>query len=217
VLGALNYSQNASAQVLVTSAAPQNVVSTIITTNGNPVQIICSGDANYAASAFNGRIQLYRGGVGGTALGKTIWLEASAGNENQGYCIQAIDTPAAGTYSYYLVLVSAAPAPSSGNPWQFGEADGPVISAVELQNVRGDTGPASFAYTGYKFVNANTQLTAADAGSMIQLNAGANNIYLPAASTSPVGTIYSFTNNSVTTTTVNISTGTSNFIYNGGT
>ena len=142
VLGALNYSQTISpASVSIISAAPQNVVSTTITTNGKPVQITCCGDANYGPSAFNGRIQLYRGGVGGTALGKSIWLESSAGNENQGFCIQVIDTPTAGTYSYFLVLVTAAPSPTGGSPWQFGELDGPVMNAVEIQNVVGSTGP----------------------------------------------------------------------------
>jgi hypothetical protein len=190
VLGALNYSQNASAQVTITSAAPQNVVSTTITTNGNPVQIICSGDANYGPSAFNGKIQLYRGGVGGTALGKSIWLESSAGNENQGFCIQVIDTPAAGTYSYYLVLLTAAPIPGSGaNAWQFGEADGPVISAVELQNVRGPTGP------GFSTINNWSTTRMLTAISSNAANAETNLLFANSTLTvnnniSTIGTLY---------------------------
>jgi hypothetical protein len=143
VLGALNYSQTISPKVsILSTAVPANVVGTTITTNGNPVQIICSGDINNGSGTFNGRIQIYRGGVGGTALGNSIFLEASQGNENQGYCIEVIDAPVAGTYTYYLVLVG-----SSGGTFDFGELDGPVISAVELQNVVGPTGAAGAAGT----------------------------------------------------------------------
>ena len=95
---------------------------------------------NSNPNAFNGRIQFYRGGVGGVAIGNSIWLESSGGNENQGYSIQVIDEPPAGTHAYYLVLVTASPEPNPTYPWQFGELDGPVISAVELQNVVGPTG-----------------------------------------------------------------------------
>jgi hypothetical protein len=130
--GSLNYSQTAGSQVTITAvqAKPATVISVSITTNGNPVQIIAAGDANPSAAAW-GLLQLYRGN---TAIGKIVQFESSAANENVPYSLQFIDAPAAGTYTYSL-KVNSVTADTS-----FGEADGPVISVVELQNVRGNTG-----------------------------------------------------------------------------
>jgi hypothetical protein len=133
-VGALNYQQTIGTSVTVNSGGsfPQTVVSVTITTNGNPVQVVACGDANPQVDGW-GRIQLYRDS---TEIGNVIQYEGTS-NENSPYSIQVIDSPAAGTYVYSLKCISAAATT------QFGEAAGPVISAVELQNVQGPTGPAS--------------------------------------------------------------------------
>jgi hypothetical protein len=65
--------------------------------------------------------------------------ESSAGNENQQYSLQIIDTTVtAGAHTYTLV--------SAGRSFQtqdFGEAVGPQISAIELSSARGPTGPVA--------------------------------------------------------------------------
>jgi hypothetical protein len=70
-----------------------------------------------------------------TAIGAGVNFESSAGNENNPYCVSAIDNVAAGTYTYSLKVVTLA-----GGDVQFGEVAGPVIYAVELANVQGPTG-----------------------------------------------------------------------------
>ena len=106
-----------------------------ITTNGNPVQVTVSGDAENNGAGTWGTLQLYRDS---TAIGQAVNYEGSAGSENSPYCLSAIDTPSAGTYVYSLKVTNM-----SGTSTTFGEAAGPVIYAIELANVKGDTG-----YTG---------------------------------------------------------------------
>jgi hypothetical protein len=124
-------------------------VSTTITTTGNPVQIVVTGDVNNTNAGFNGRLQIYRGS---TAIGNSVWFEASASNENQTYAVEVIDAPAAGTYTYSMKLVAAGS--MSTQSYYFGEADGPTLSVVELANVKGDTGP-----TGPAAADANAWTT----------------------------------------------------------
>jgi hypothetical protein len=134
-LSALNYSQNvASAKVSITTGGtfPKTVLSTSITTSGRPVQIIVSGDANPLSAGGWGILALYRDS---TEIGNRVQFESSASNENVPYCLQVIDAPAAGTYTYSLGVVSLV-----ANT-DFGEASGPVLNVIELQNVRGLTGP----------------------------------------------------------------------------
>jgi hypothetical protein len=140
-----------SGQVVINAGAtlPATVVSTTITTNGNPVQIVVTGDVNNTNAGFNGRLQIYRGS---TAIGNSVWFEASASNENQAYAVEVIDAPAAGTYTYSMKLVAAGS--MSTQSYYFGEADGPTLSVVELANVKGDTGP-----TGPAAADANAWTT----------------------------------------------------------
>ncbi len=136
-LGALNYAQNYTASVrgITTNST---IISQAITTNGNPVQIICTGDANPTVLGWC-RIQLYRDAV---ALGGNIQCESSATNENVPYCVEFIDNPVAGTYTYSMRVVGI-----SGS-FDFGESSGPVLSIVELQNVNGPTGATGAGATG---------------------------------------------------------------------
>lgn len=135
---AINFAQT-KVQTPPTIAAnasfPATVASCTITTHGGPVQITAYGDVYNPSAAINGTLNLYRGTE---AIGHRAWFEGSAANENQVYSLSVIDdVTEPGTYTYSLKLVSTNVAAT------FGEADGPVIYAVELQNIIGPRG-----YTG---------------------------------------------------------------------
>ncbi len=120
------YSQTLGSKVNVPLSAslPFTVVSTTVTTIGNPVFVICSGDIENATAGAWCRFQLYRGS---TTIGNSSWTEHSAGSENNPFSISAIDAPAAGTYTYSLRVIAI-----SGGAFNFGEIDGPVLSATEM-------------------------------------------------------------------------------------
>ena len=176
-LGALNYSQNSlstTTTVTTTDSFPYTILSTTLTTGGNPVQVIVTGDVNPLA-AGNGKIQLYRDS---TAIGQPVTYEADAADENNPYALQIIDTPSFGTYTYSLKVVSL-----TANS-QFGETNGPVLSAVEIQNVRGANG-APYAW---RTVSANgTSITSNISEGIITYTPG-NNIVITGNATSNVVT-----------------------------
>jgi collagen type VII alpha len=134
-----NYSQTVGSIVTVPvgGSFPYSVISTTITTQGYPVQILVTGDAANAAIESWGVLQLYRGT---TAIGHRVQFESDAASENNPYGITYIDTPAAGTYTYYLKVNSI-----TGGNWTFGEQDGPVMTAIELSGAKGSTGPTGAA------------------------------------------------------------------------
>ena len=122
-----NYGQNTvGQQITVTTAGPfpYTIVSATITTGGNPVQIIATGDANNVTASTWCILQLYRGT---TALGGQVQAESSAANENIPFGITWVDAVPAGTYTYSLKTNNVA-----GGSFQFGEATSPVISLVEI-------------------------------------------------------------------------------------
>jgi hypothetical protein len=122
-----NYGQNTvGAQITVTTSGPFpfTIVSATITTGGNPVQIIATGDANNVTASTWCLLQLYRGT---TAVGGQVQAESSAANENIPFGITWVDAVPAGTYTYSLKANNVA-----GGSFQFGEATSPVISVVEI-------------------------------------------------------------------------------------
>jgi hypothetical protein len=122
-----NYGQNTvGAQIVVTTQGPFpfTIVSATITTGGNPVQIIATGDANNVTASTWCLLQLYRGT---TAVGGQVQAESSAANENIPFGITWVDAVPAGTYTYSLKANNVA-----GGSFQFGEATSPVISVVEI-------------------------------------------------------------------------------------
>ena len=157
----LNFSQTKGAQVTITAAEakPATVVSVTITTAGNPVQIIVSGDANPSGAGTWGLLNIYRDAV---AIGQNVQFESSAANENVPYCLQVVDEPAAGTWTYSLKVVSV-----TANT-QFGENAGPIITVTELGaeagggggTIDGTIASAEIAFgTGVDTIGGSSNLT----------------------------------------------------------
>lgn len=133
-----NYAQS-SASSVTKSVAGDIIFSQSITTSGRPVQIIATGDANPTPNAGWVQLQLYRDG---TAIGKKVQAESSSANENVPYCLNFIDHPTAGTYTYSVRYVTG-----SGS-FQFGEADGNQITLLELGAWSAGVMPVSKGGTG---------------------------------------------------------------------
>lgn len=121
--GAFNYTQ-----VLGTRQTSVGSNSTIltgsITTNGYPVHIIVTGDAENNGAGAWAKLQLFRGT---TAIGNKVHVEGSAGSENIPYTLQFIDSQPAGTYTYSIQTLDMA-----GGTFNFGETDGPTLCIMEL-------------------------------------------------------------------------------------
>ena len=124
-----NYYQGTQGKKTIATGGtfPKTVVSGSITTYGNPVLIMCSGDANPSAIGVYGIIQLYRDT---TALCQTIQYESSDANENVPYNISCIDPVSAGTYTYYMKVNEL-----GGGGTDFGEASSPNFILTELSRV----------------------------------------------------------------------------------
>ena len=135
--GAMNYAQTEGTKQSAISSVGTTIVSVSITTNGYPVLVSVTGDVENNSAGGWVVLQLYRGA---TAIGNPVHAESSAGSENVPYGLSVVDAPAAGTYTYALKLNN-----SAGGTFNFGESDGPVITAIELSGPKGDTGAAGTA------------------------------------------------------------------------
>ena len=122
--GAFNYVQTLGTKVTGVSGASSAIVSASITTNGYPVHIFVTGDAENGGAGAWARLQLFRGS---TAIGNIVHVEGSAGSENIPFALQFIDSQVAGTYAYSLRTLDTA-----GGTFNFGESNGPVITVLEL-------------------------------------------------------------------------------------
>ena len=120
-----NYAQTVGTQVIgITSSS--TIVEVEIETNGYPVQVTVTGDADPTGGVGNWcQLQLYKNG---SPIGNIIQAESSANGENIPFTVNYIDSPTAGTYTYTLEVVDI-----SGE-FRFGEVSGPVITAIELAN-----------------------------------------------------------------------------------
>jgi hypothetical protein len=133
IITTLNFTQSNANSISGVTTTGTTIVSTTITSTGLPIQLIATGDANPTSGAGQWcQLQLYRNS---TAIGKIVQAESSAQNENIPYTLNFIDTPGVGTFIY-----SVRPVTINGT-WQFGEASGNHITAVELGGVQGPTGP----------------------------------------------------------------------------
>ena len=122
--GAFNYVQTLGTKVTGISGASSAIVSATITTNGYPVHIFVTGDAENSTAGGWARLQLFRGT---TAIGNRVHVEGSAGSENIPFALQFIDSQVAGTYTYSIKTIDTA-----GGTFNFGESDGPTITVLEL-------------------------------------------------------------------------------------
>ncbi len=135
--GSLNYKQ-VNVASSVTISATTGVIATLpaITTKGNPVQLDCACDANFADQGTWVRVQFRRDAI---LIGNIIQVEAgptTGANSNIPFNLHFIDNPPAGTYVYKCEVVGG-----SGGTTSFGEANGPTMTAVELASALGPTGP----------------------------------------------------------------------------
>jgi len=101
-----------------------SIISGSITTTGNPVQIMVTGDANPTGGTAWARLQIFRDGNG---IGNIVQVENTS-NLNVPYCLNVIDTPSAGTYTYSMRTTDA-----HAGTFEFGEVNGPLLTAIELK------------------------------------------------------------------------------------
>jgi hypothetical protein len=135
--GAMNYKVYAPGRVTGVNAIGRSVLSTTFTSTGNPVMIIVTGDANPVSPGY-AILQLARNG---NPIGMKVQVESLNANVNVPYCVQTVDTPPAGTYTYSMQTVTVL-----CGTWDFGEQDGPTMTIVELT---GATGPAGVGIKGF--------------------------------------------------------------------
>jgi hypothetical protein len=136
--GTMNQKQYIPSSTVGINGVGQTVLSTTFTSNGYPVFLIVTGDANPINGASWCRVQWFRNGA---AIGKPTHLESGQSNVNVTYCAQAVDTPPAGTWTYSLQTTLMGP-----NSFQFGESDPPVANFIELT---GAVGPAGTGIKGF--------------------------------------------------------------------
>jgi hypothetical protein len=125
VSGSPNYTQVLGDRRTGITTIGVSIISGSITTNGNPVQIMVTGDANPVNVSSWTRLQIFRNE---TAIGNIVQVENSS-NLNVPYCLNVIDTPSAGTYTYSMRTVSGI-----SGLFDFGESMGPTLTAVELNS-----------------------------------------------------------------------------------
>ena len=123
ITGSANYTQVLGNRRTGITTIGVSIISGSITTTGNPVQIMVTGDANPTTTAWC-RLQIFRDGNG---IGNIVQVENSS-NLNVPYCLNVIDTPSAGTYTYSMRTVDA-----MAGFFDFGESTGPLLTAVELK------------------------------------------------------------------------------------
>ena len=121
-----NWSMSNATSVTVNTGTPTTIASCSITTNGRPVLIIGTGDANPAAAGDWNYITIYRGE---SQIGKLIINQTSGASHNNPFGITTIDSPAAGTYTYSLRAYNGAGSITYG---EIGNVQAPTIIAMEL-------------------------------------------------------------------------------------
>jgi hypothetical protein len=171
ISGGINYVQTLGARVTGVTTTGVTIITGSITTTGKPVEITVTGDANPVAAGTSWtRLQLFRDNTG---IGNIIQVENSA-NLNVPYCLNVIDTPSAGTYTYSMRTVSA-----FAGTLDFGEHNGPVLTAKELGSLTIIT-DTNNTFTGNNTFNNTTTFASAggDEGGEIQFGVPVTNTIL---------------------------------------
>ncbi len=153
-----NYVQVNAPSITVASASTAILATASITSSGNAVQIIASGDANPVSligandSAWC-RLRIYRDGV---AVSPIVQVESKNQNVNVPYSLNYIDNPSVGAHVYTLRVEGNV----AGSNFQFGEASGPSLSIYELGGVPVDNLSlnSSLTVTGTSSLNGLTTL-----------------------------------------------------------
>ena len=147
-----NYIQVNAPSITVASASTAILATASITTAGNAIQIIASGDANPVTAGLVdsvwGRLRIYRNGV---AVSPIVQFESKNSNVNVPYSLNYIDNPSSGAHVYTLRLEGNV----NGSDFQFGEASGPSLSIYELGGVPAD----NLSLSGDLIVNGQSTFT----------------------------------------------------------
>jgi hypothetical protein len=172
ISGSPNYTQVLGNRRTSITSTGVSIISGSITTTGNPVQIMVTGDANPVNVTSWTRLQIYRDE---NAIGGIVQVENSS-NLNVPYCVNVIDTPPAGTYSYSMRTVSG-----FSGLFDFGESTGPVLTAVELKT-NTNLPSTNNTFTGTNRFNGQVTLGGAggDEGGELQLATAQTNSTLTA-------------------------------------
>jgi trimeric autotransporter adhesin len=170
ISGSVNYVQTLGARVTGVTSTGVTIITGSITTTGNPIQIMVTGDANPVNVTSWTRLQIYRNE---TAIGNIVQVENSS-NLNVPYCLNVIDTPSAGTYTYSMRTVSGI-----SGLFDFGESTGPTLTAVELKT-NTNLPSTNNSFTGTNTFRSTTTFAAAggDEGGEIQFGVPLTNTTL---------------------------------------
>jgi hypothetical protein len=161
ISGSPNYTQVLGNKRTGITSVGTSIISGSITTAGNPVQIMVTGDANPIGGSGWARLQIFRDGNG---IGNIIQVENSS-NLNIPYCLNVIDTPSAGTYTYSMRTTD-----NMAGTFDFGEHTGPLLTALELKT-NTNLPSTNNVFTGTNRFNGQVTIggTGGDEGGEIQL------------------------------------------------
>jgi hypothetical protein len=172
ISGSPNYTQVLGNRRTGITTTGVSIISGSITTTGNPVQIMVTGDANPVNVTSWTRLQIFRDE---NSIGNIVQVENSS-NLNVPYCLNVIDTPSAGTYTYSMRTVSGI-----SGLFDFGESTGPLLTAVELKT-NTNLPSTNNTFTGTNRFNGQVTLGGAggDEGGELQLATAQTNSTLTA-------------------------------------
>jgi hypothetical protein len=121
-----NYSVSNATAITVNTTTPTTIASINITTNGRPVLLFGTGDANPAVAGNWHYIALYRDS---TQVGKLIINQTSGASYNNPWAVSHIDTPSSGTYNYTIKAYTGSGSMTYG---EIGNVQAPTLVAIEL-------------------------------------------------------------------------------------
>jgi hypothetical protein len=121
-----NYQISNTTATTVNSATPTTIASLTITTNGRPVFLVATGDANPVSAGDWNYIALYRGS---TRVGKLIINQTSGPSYNNPWALTHIDVPSSGTYTYTVKAYQGVGTITYG---ETGNDQAPTLIAIEL-------------------------------------------------------------------------------------
>ena len=128
---ATNYVQSSASNPINVSTAntfPSQVVSSIINTNGRPVQVTVFGDIKVQYANEYCSIRLYRDN---TAIGSELVIKnLTTDGASAPFSLNYIDNPTTGSYTYYLKITGAG---GPAGTLSFGATTAPTITLLELR------------------------------------------------------------------------------------